>query len=113
MKPFFLYSIARRPIGPGCRIRRFKQMSVTVKGVLVSDEENTSEYSHPPSSQSSTLESNPEVQRAFRNIHHSHKRKRGNQDGTDSSSQSETDEVSEITIASQRANANLKIESRV
>jgi mitogen-activated protein kinase kinase kinase 13 len=26
----------------------------------VSDEENTSEYSHPPSSQRSTLESNPE-----------------------------------------------------
>lgn len=77
----------------------------------MSDEENTSEYSHPPSSQSSTLESNPEVQRAFRNIH-SHKRKQID-DATDSSSQSETDEVSEITIASQRVNANLKLESRV
>lgn len=104
-------SIARRPIGPGCRLRRFKHSSKIVKGVLVSDEENTSEYSHPPSSQSSTLESNPEVQRAFRNIH-SHKRKQID-DATDSSSQSETDEVSEITIASQRVNANLKLESRV
>lgn len=41
--------------------------------VLASDEENTSEYSHPPSSQSSTLESNPDVQRAFRDIHDSQK----------------------------------------
>lgn len=28
---------------------------------LISDEENTSEYSHPPSSQHSTLESNPDM----------------------------------------------------
>lgn len=31
------------------------------RSVLLSDEENTSEYSHPPSSQHSTLESNPEL----------------------------------------------------
>ncbi|KAL2751538.1 mitogen-activated protein kinase kinase kinase 13 isoform X1 [Vespula maculifrons] len=99
-------SIARRPIGPGCRLRRFKQATVRIEGVLASDEENTSEYSHPPSSQSSTLESNPDVQRVLRNIHHSQKRK-GIHDGSDSSSQSETDEVSEITIASQPNNANL------
>lgn len=74
--------------------------------MLASDEENTSEYSHPPSSQSSTLESNPDFQRVLRNIHHSQKRK-GIHDGTDSSSQSETDEISEITIASQPANANV------
>ncbi|XP_015607063.1 mitogen-activated protein kinase kinase kinase 12 isoform X2 [Cephus cinctus] len=105
-------SIARRPIGPGCRTRRFKQTSACIDGVLASDEENTSEYSHPPSSQSSTLESNPEVQRALRNIHHSHKRK-GMDDASDTSSQSETDEISDTTIASQPANATVKIESTV
>ncbi|XP_014612785.1 PREDICTED: serine/threonine-protein kinase 3 isoform X4 [Polistes canadensis] len=99
-------SIARRPIGPGSRLRRFKQATLRIEGVLASDEENTSEYSHPPSSQSSTLESNPDVQRVLRNIHHSQKRK-GIHDGTDSSSQSETDEVSEITIASQPNNTNI------
>jgi len=67
-------SIARRPIGPGCRLRRFKLTTPgRIQGVLVSDEENTSEYSHPPSSQTSTLESNPDVQRVLRNIHHSQK----------------------------------------
>ncbi|KAG7197645.1 hypothetical protein KM043_016469 [Ampulex compressa] len=103
-------SIARRPIGPGCRLRRFKHATLRIEGILVSDEENTSEYSHPPSSQSSTLESNPDVQRVLRNIHHSHKRKQID-DVSDSSSQSETDEVSEITVASR--SANRKIESCV
>lgn len=69
----YIFSVARRPIGPGCRLRRFKQATVRIEGVLASDEENTSEYSHPPSSQSSTLESNPDVQRVLRNIHHSQK----------------------------------------
>lgn len=68
-----LYSIARRPIAPGCRLRRSKPPIGRIEGVLASDEENTSEYSHPPSSQSSTLESNPDVQKVFRNIHHSQK----------------------------------------
>lgn len=67
-------SIARKPIGPGCRLRRSKP---TIPGIihraLASDEENTSEYSHPPSSQTSTLESNPDVQRVLRNIQHSQK----------------------------------------
>ena len=31
------------------------------RAALMSDEENTSEYSHPPSSQHSTLESNPDI----------------------------------------------------
>ncbi|XP_048515240.1 mitogen-activated protein kinase kinase kinase 12 isoform X1 [Athalia rosae] len=107
-------SIARRPIGPGCRMRRFKQTPTNIEGVLASDEENTSEYSHPPSSQSSTLESNPEVQRALRHIQHSQKRKGIDDDGTsDMSSQSETDEVSDTTIASQPAKASVKIESTV
>ncbi|XP_014487102.1 PREDICTED: mitogen-activated protein kinase kinase kinase 12 isoform X1 [Dinoponera quadriceps] len=105
-------SIARRPIAPGCRLRRSKQTTERAKVVLASDEENTSEYSHPPSSQSSTLESNPDVQRAFRDIHDSQKRKEMD-DASDTSSQSETDEVSEVTIASQPASGTKKIESRV
>ncbi|XP_015121713.1 mitogen-activated protein kinase kinase kinase 13 isoform X1 [Diachasma alloeum] len=60
-------SATRRPIGPGCRLRRIKQNPLSsIDRGLVSDEENTSEYSHPPSSHSSTLESNPDVQRAYR-----------------------------------------------
>ncbi|XP_011299586.1 mitogen-activated protein kinase kinase kinase 13 isoform X2 [Fopius arisanus] len=60
-------SATRRPIGPGCRLRRIKQNPLNnIDRGLVSDEENTSEYSHPPSSHSSTLESNPDVQRAYR-----------------------------------------------
>ncbi|XP_032455007.1 mitogen-activated protein kinase kinase kinase 13 isoform X1 [Nasonia vitripennis] len=135
-------SLARRPIGPGCRHRRSKTSLCTIvniKRVLASDEENTSEYSHPPSSQSSTLESNPDVQRAFRRvgscestpIGHSkyipRKRtvsacnivamRKGTDDTSDgsssSASQSETDEVSETTIASQLANATINCESRV
>ncbi|XP_012522511.1 mitogen-activated protein kinase kinase kinase 13 isoform X5 [Monomorium pharaonis] len=107
-------SIARRPIGPGCRLRRSK-LTITpgrIQGALASDEENTSEYSHPPSSQTSTLESNPDVQRVLRNIHHSQKRKEID-DVSDTSSQSETDEVSEVTIASQPANGSMKMESRM
>ncbi|CAL1680351.1 unnamed protein product [Lasius platythorax] len=106
-------SIARKPIGPGCRLRRSKP---TIPGIihraLASDEENTSEYSHPPSSQTSTLESNPDVQRVLRNIQHSQKRKEID-DASDTSSQSETDEVSEVTIASQPVNGTMKMESRV
>ncbi|XP_018355168.1 PREDICTED: mitogen-activated protein kinase kinase kinase 13 isoform X9 [Trachymyrmex septentrionalis] len=106
-------SIARRPIGPGCRLRRSKLITPgRIQGALASDEENTSEYSHPPSSQTSTLESNPDVQRVLRNIHHSQKRKEID-DVSDTSSQSEMDEVSEVTIASQPANGSMKMESRI
>ncbi|XP_012223311.1 mitogen-activated protein kinase kinase kinase 12 isoform X4 [Linepithema humile] len=105
-------SIARKPIGPGCRLRRSKPAaSGRIQGVLASDEENTSEYSHPPSSQTSTLESNPDVQRILRNIQ-CQKRKEID-DASDTSSQSETDEVSEVTIASQPVSGAMKIESRV
>ncbi|XP_020299603.1 mitogen-activated protein kinase kinase kinase 13 isoform X2 [Pseudomyrmex gracilis] len=97
-------SIARRPIGPGCRLRRSKPTTLKrVQGVLASDEENTSEYSHPPSSQTSTLDSNPEVQRAFRDIIHQSQKRKEIGDPSDASSESETDEVSEVTIASQPA----------
>lgn len=113
MFPRILYSIARRPIGPGCRLRRSKLATPgRIQRALASDEENTSEYSHPPSSQTSTLESNPDVQRVLRNIHHSQKRKEID-DVSDTSSQSETDEVSEITIASQPASGSMNMESRI
>lgn len=98
--------------------------AVINKRALASDEENTSEYSHPPSSQSSTLESNPDVQRAFRRVgslestpkRYGSVRKRtlsacnirnskgtdDSSDGSSSASQSETDEVSNITVATSR-----------
>ncbi|XP_065160708.1 mitogen-activated protein kinase kinase kinase 13 isoform X3 [Atheta coriaria] len=46
---------ARRPIYPGRRSSRYKMYQ---RDVVASDEGNTSEYSNPPSSKSSTLESN-------------------------------------------------------
>ncbi|KAJ8687425.1 hypothetical protein QAD02_023219 [Eretmocerus hayati] len=128
-------SIARRPIGPGCRHRRSKASSMNAvnrKRILASDEENTSEYSHPPSSKSSTLESNPEKQRAFRRVGscestprgHSLKyqrkrtlsacnainlRKNANDfsDGcSSSSSQSEADDINVVTSLSRKMNGN-------
>ncbi|XP_014244385.1 mitogen-activated protein kinase kinase kinase 13-B isoform X2 [Cimex lectularius] len=77
-------SAGRRPIGPGCRIRRFKCMPVTAH----SDEENTSERSH---SRSSTLESNPPAIPIKRS-------------GSDRSSDSDSDEPSEATVASMVTN---------
>lgn len=71
-------SISRRPIAPGCRVRRFK-----LPQVLQSDEDNTSERSH---SRSSTLESNPPPLKRT---------------GSARSSESESDDLSEITVASQ------------
>lgn len=66
-----LFSIGRLPIGRGMRSRRCYKALNQQKMILlherrnlsatVSDEENTSEYSHSPSSQHSTLESNPGV----------------------------------------------------
>ena len=109
--------MARRPIGPGCRHRRLKPAPVhsptNMKRSLASDEENTSEYSHDPSSKSSTLESNPGVQQAFRRVgscdstpHHKYNPRRrtmsacGNlhrnnasDGGSSSASQSELDEI--------------------
>lgn len=63
------FSVARRPIGPGCRVRRFKHNLTTINRILTaSDEENTEECSHPPSSQSSTLESNQDAEEAYRAV---------------------------------------------
>ncbi|XP_053954699.1 mitogen-activated protein kinase kinase kinase 13 isoform X2 [Anastrepha ludens] len=60
-------SIGRLPIGRGMRARRCYKIPIIPKipihkrnVTVVSDEENTSEYSHSPSSQHSTLESNPD-----------------------------------------------------
>ncbi|XP_008549670.1 mitogen-activated protein kinase kinase kinase 13-A isoform X2 [Microplitis demolitor] len=58
-------SFGRKPIRPGSRKRRLKQ-NPQIDQCLASDEENTSEYSHPPSSHTSTLESNPDAQRAYK-----------------------------------------------
>lgn len=90
---FLLFSIARRPIGPGRRSHRYKYNQ---REPMASDEENTSEYSHEPSSQSSTLESNPGVVRAFNSMQN--KRPNITSDG---SSDSDSDEISDTTIATQ------------
>ncbi|XP_067003401.2 mitogen-activated protein kinase kinase kinase 13-A isoform X2 [Anabrus simplex] len=104
-------SISRRPIGPGCRSRRIKQSSVTALSseCNLSDEENTSEYSHPPSSQCSTLESNPDLLNSMETMGgQGHKRqhsaiKDDMEDGSTSagSSDSDSEDVSDMTIGTQ------------
>ncbi|XP_017042402.1 mitogen-activated protein kinase kinase kinase 13-B isoform X2 [Drosophila ficusphila] len=67
-------SIGRLPIGRGMRLRRSYKAPLSQKlaiqkrnVVIVSDEEeNTSEYSHSPSSQHSTLESNTDIASAMK-----------------------------------------------
>ncbi|XP_049785230.1 mitogen-activated protein kinase kinase kinase 13 isoform X1 [Schistocerca cancellata] len=106
-------SIARRPIAPGVRSRRYKQAVVAATLSNLSDEENTSEYSHPPSSQCSTLESNPDLLKSITNL--GNKRAHSDsQDGVTSpgSSDSESDDVSDMTIGTQLANSP-KIETIV
>lgn len=56
-----IYSFARRPVAPRCRARRLKKSVDVTTDAAGSDEENTPDYSHPPSSQCSTLESNPDL----------------------------------------------------
>lgn len=90
------YSFARLPIGRGVRARKYKsQYSNTPAAIhrrstntLASDEENTSEYSHPPSSQHSTLESNPDVAECMKVIN-----QRTNDNLSDSSSGSDSDDA--------------------
>ncbi|XP_044732924.1 mitogen-activated protein kinase kinase kinase 13 isoform X2 [Chrysoperla carnea] len=100
-------SVARKPIGPGCRSRRYKYNNSITRhnGPLASDEENTSEYSHPPSSQCSTLESNPGIIRSLHTMGNS-KRPIGSSSSStgssdSSSSNSDSDEISNSTIATQ------------
>ncbi|CAH1123108.1 unnamed protein product [Ceutorhynchus assimilis] len=52
-------SLARRPIYPGRRSKRYSAIYRYDQREMPSDEGNTSEYSVSPSSKSSTLESNP------------------------------------------------------
>lgn len=61
------------PISRGIRARKFKtaaasnQTSRRSTTIIQSDEEgNTSEYSHPPSSVHSTLESNPDIAKMYK-----------------------------------------------
>ncbi|XP_075162453.1 mitogen-activated protein kinase kinase kinase 13 wallenda isoform X2 [Haematobia irritans] len=69
-------SIGRLPIGRGMRPRRCFKTPVAPKiaiqhkrnTIVLSDEENTSEYSHSPSSQHSTLESNPDMPEALQKM---------------------------------------------
>ncbi|KAL9903369.1 mitogen-activated protein kinase kinase kinase 13 wallenda isoform 2-T2 [Glossina fuscipes fuscipes] len=68
-------SIGRLPIGRGMRARRCYKPPNAQKiaihkrnSAIISDEENTSEYSHSPSSQHSTLESNPDVPEALQKM---------------------------------------------
>ncbi len=78
------------------RARKYKsQYSNTTAAIhrrstdtLASDEENTSEYSHPPSSQHSTLESNPDVAECIKVI-----KRHSNDNLSDSSSGSESDDA--------------------
>ncbi|KAJ4431572.1 hypothetical protein ANN_20171 [Periplaneta americana] len=113
-------SFARRPVAPRCRSRRLKKTAAVISDAVgsegnLSDEENTPEYSHPPSSQCSTLESNPDLPQMVQTLGSSAK-KRPHCDtkeycghdslqkpGTTSaeSSDSESDDVSDMTIATQ------------
>uniref|UniRef100_A0A1I8QEA1 Mitogen-activated protein kinase kinase kinase n=1 Tax=Stomoxys calcitrans TaxID=35570 RepID=A0A1I8QEA1_STOCA len=69
-------SIGRLPIGRGMRPRRCYKTPMTPKmpiqhkrnTINISDEENTSEYSRSPSSQHSTLESNPDMPEALQQM---------------------------------------------
>lgn len=91
----FYCSFARLPIGRGVRARKYKSQYSTPAAIhrrstntLASDEENTSEYSHPPSSQHSTLESNPDVAECMKVIN-----QRTNDNLSDSSSGSDSDDA--------------------
>lgn len=112
---FFDFSFARLPINRGMRSRKYKsqhsttaatnqqrstiiaaataskQNSTTTTNAIGSDEENTSDYSHPPSSQHSTLESNPDVPKCLRAMRKNSRHPTTHEDLSDSSG-SESDE---------------------
>lgn len=69
--------------------------------VIVSDEENTSEYSHSPSSQHSTLESNTDVPEALKHTKHQPKQQNANNSSSepDSSDSSEDEEAAAAAAA--------------
>lgn len=91
------YSIGRLPIGRGMRPRRSYKAPLSQKiaihkrnVVIVSDEENTSEYSHSPSSQHSTLESNTDVPAALKQT-----QQQPHKSATNSSSEADSSDSSE------------------
>ncbi|KAM8708101.1 hypothetical protein ACLKA7_015123 [Drosophila subpalustris] len=97
-------SIGRLPIGRGMRPRRSYKAPLSQKiaihkrnVVIVSDEENTSEYSHSPSSQHSTLESNTDMPEALKQAQQQQKPKITNHSSseTDSSDSSEEEQEHE------------------
>lgn len=96
-------SFARLPITRGMRARKTKtqqqanQMASNRNSNIGSDEENTSDYSHEPSSQHSTLESNPDVPKCLQNM-------RNNSDLSDSSC-SDSEDPAHLSTATQ-LNAN-------
>jgi mitogen-activated protein kinase kinase kinase 13 len=100
-------SFARRPVAPRCRSRRLKKSTAVTTDIVGSDEENTPDYSHPPSSQCSTLESNPDLPQMVQQLGSVAKKRRHcdtkEKLGTTSadSSDSESDNVSDMTIATQ------------
>ncbi|XP_017767959.1 PREDICTED: mitogen-activated protein kinase kinase kinase 12 isoform X3 [Nicrophorus vespilloides] len=99
-------SVARRPIYPGRRSSRYKHRlnnQIQREVIAASDEGNTSEYSNPPSSKSSTLESNPGGRTPMVSL------KRANSDEpTLNSSDSESEE--NLTIATQLCYDSNKLE---
>jgi len=74
-------SFARLPIGRGGRTRKYKTQNIntqtprrTSTTIIISDEEgNTSECSRPPSSVHSTLESNPDISKIYKQQIYKHK----------------------------------------
>lgn len=101
-------SIGRLPIGRGMRPRRSYKAPLSQKiaihkrnVVIVSDEENTSEYSHSPSSQHSTLESNTDVPEALKQTKHQQKQQNANNSFSepDSSDSSEEEEAASEAVA--------------
>ncbi|XP_034232594.1 mitogen-activated protein kinase kinase kinase 13 isoform X2 [Thrips palmi] len=99
-------SLARRPIGPGCRRRPVKPFLHSAQLNQLSDEGNTSDRSNLPSSRGSTLESNPD--RCLRLSMRSRKNSniRNGSDGSSrstsgSESEEEAEEISVRTVESQ------------
>lgn len=104
-------SIGRLPIGRGMRSRRLYKGPVSSpiannprRSVIISDEENTSECSHSPSSQHSTLESNPDMQKVLKKM-----KKMTDSDEQEEVSESESDDPSQSTIATQMQCQNNEI----
>lgn len=88
-------SLARRPIGPGCRRRQVKPFVQAVPLNHLSDEGNTSDRSNLPSSRGSTLESNPDRCRLSMRSRKNASIRNGSDGSSRSSTGSESEEESE------------------